>query len=471
MGMDPTPPSPPPCWSGMDADILAAVFDTLKNPGDLVRCGAVCRDWRATYSSVRAVHDLLSGRPLPPCLVYAAATSSSSASDDARVATVMALTSGSTYEVTLPDPPVRSRYWLGSSHGWLVTADADSGEVRLVNPVTGQQIDTIPPVSTIEHWTGPILGGGGDASAAATRLHSYELYHYHWRFKRLADKPPRPVKTCDLARVHIRAFLSSDPSDSDILHGGCSTLVLLHRPECSLSFARVGLDDRWARIGKQYSYADVVYNAGDVWFYALTLDGCVHAYDLSGGASAVRRATVLQSQAHHGGLIISANDTKYLVRDVGGQGWLQVWRTMEPVPSPEEGGGGSGDTRLFTTVRIKVYRVDVHRQTLEETAMLGDHGTNHALFIGCNQPFWVPAGDDGGGEYPGVLPNRIYYTDNEESYALYCPESPRDIGVYNVGDGSFFYSAAQPWRNWPLPCWLIPSTATLPIAVSKNVKR
>ncbi|CAN6328857.1 unnamed protein product [Urochloa humidicola] len=452
--MDSPPPSRPlpPCWSRMAADIVAAVFKTFKNPVDLIRCGAVCRDWRAIYSSVRVGHDLLSGRPLPPCLVYSAASPCDNAD---RIVTVLTLTSGSTYEIPLPDPPIRSRYWLGSSHGWLVTADADSGEVRLVNPVTGQQVDTLPPVATIELWR----GRGGDVSSAATWLYHNEVYDYYWRYQRWADKPPRPVKTGDLARVHIRAFLSSDPAD--IVHGGQSTLVLLHRPECSLSFAGVGVDDSWTRIGKQYSYADAVYNARDGRFYALTLEGGVHAYDLSGGPSAVRRATILQSQAHGG--LINANDTKYLVRDAGGHGWLQVWRTMEPVLSPE-GGGDEDSTRWFTTVRIKVYRVNADRQRLEETATLGYGGTNHALFIGCNQAFWVPAGD---GEYPGVLPNHIYYTDNEESYALYCPESPRDIGAYNVGDGRFFYAAVRPWRNWPLPCWIIPSTATLPC--QKNI--
>ena len=51
------------------------------------------------------------------------------------------------YTLTLLDPPIRSRYIIGSSFGWIITADGRS-ELHLVNPITSEQI-ALPSVTTI----------------------------------------------------------------------------------------------------------------------------------------------------------------------------------------------------------------------------------------------------------------------------------------------------------------------------------
>ncbi|KAF8780619.1 hypothetical protein HU200_001220 [Digitaria exilis] len=50
--------------------------------------------------------------------------------------------------LTLPEPLILSRYLIGSTNGWLVTAD-DRSELHMINPITGEQI-ALPSVTTIE---------------------------------------------------------------------------------------------------------------------------------------------------------------------------------------------------------------------------------------------------------------------------------------------------------------------------------
>ena len=53
-------------------------------------------------------------------------------------AELYSLAAGRSYRLPdLPGPPIADRYIWGSSHGWLVTADARS-DLQLLNPATGE---------------------------------------------------------------------------------------------------------------------------------------------------------------------------------------------------------------------------------------------------------------------------------------------------------------------------------------------
>lgn len=111
-------------------DILMAIFATFEIP-DLKRAGSVCSSWRSAYSELcnRAKYKLSQ----TPCLFY----TSEPAGDN--VAFLYSLVEKRAYKLALPEPPIRSRFLIGSSHGWLVTVD-DRSEMHLLNPITNDKL-------------------------------------------------------------------------------------------------------------------------------------------------------------------------------------------------------------------------------------------------------------------------------------------------------------------------------------------
>ncbi|KAM0859385.1 hypothetical protein ACQ4PT_047230 [Festuca glaucescens] len=159
-------------WSNLPADVLTTVLGQLEFP-DLFSSAAVCTTWRHTARALRrlGVYD----RPQTPCLLY------TTAGAGPRAAELFSLADRNTYKTRLPDPPIWERNIVGSSHGWLVTADARS-ELHLVNPTTGEQV-ALPSVATIEQ-VNPVLDHAG-------RLERYELSFYDATLPREEHDEPR----------------------------------------------------------------------------------------------------------------------------------------------------------------------------------------------------------------------------------------------------------------------------------------
>ena len=128
------------------------IFASLENP-DLVRAGSVCSSWRSACA--RLCNLGLFRQTQTPCLLYTSESAGESA------AGLFSLVENKSYTLALPDPPIRTRYVIGSSHGWIITAD-DRSELHLLNPITGDQI-ALPSVSTIEQVK-PIFDDAGAVS-------------------------------------------------------------------------------------------------------------------------------------------------------------------------------------------------------------------------------------------------------------------------------------------------------------------
>jgi hypothetical protein len=126
----------------------------------------------------------------------------------------------------LPDLPFRNNFVVGSSHGWLVTADELSW-LLLLNLMTRAQLP-LPPPLTITNVRGCYTSQGV--------LERYDLLELDLA-NRDCDMQAEPADlTLEEARFYfyLRVAISSDPSN-----GSCIVMIL-HMPQNHLSFARVG---------------------------------------------------------------------------------------------------------------------------------------------------------------------------------------------------------------------------------------
>ncbi|KAM0849268.1 hypothetical protein ACQ4PT_053834 [Festuca glaucescens] len=137
-----------------------------------------------------------------PCLLYSAAD------HDDGTATLHHLSTDKLHHVTLPDPAFRSRYVMGSSHGWLITAD-DRSNLILVNPMTGDQI-AMPPPETMPNVE--LLYGEEDGIPDG-----YSLLYVD-TVPRNFDREPSPYGlSLEQGRFpfYTRVALSCDPSSTE----------------------------------------------------------------------------------------------------------------------------------------------------------------------------------------------------------------------------------------------------------------
>ena len=391
-------------------DILMHVFATLEIP-DLVRAGSVCTLWHSAYTTLRNLGKYKQTQT--PCLLY------TSESAGENVACLYSLVEKRVYRLTLPEPPLSSRFLIGSSLGFLVTVD-DRSEMHLVNPITGQQI-ALPSVTTME-YVKPIFDDLG----------AVQKYEYPSHSARRAFFTPSILAGCELReQLQIKAFVFHDTST------GSYIVALIHEPYNHLSFARVG-DDKWTLLPPHHHYQDCTYKDG--LLYAVDIKGEIHAFDLSGPAVTMKIIRGVDEDFYP--------DAVYIVQAPWG-GLLLVSRFKE-FEDPDE----DGDPEIYVahTTEIKLHTVDDCTERLVEIDCLPDH----VLFLGHNNPLCLSAKD-----YPALKGNHAYFTDDDE-YNKNRKSSPRDIGVVGLGNNSEVdLVSPQLWSNWPSPVWITPSLTAM----------
>ncbi|XP_048561598.1 putative F-box protein At4g22180 [Triticum urartu] len=387
-------------------DILMVIFAVLEIP-DLVRAGSVCSSWHSAYAELRTLGKYKKGQT--PCLVY------TSESDPYDVLSLYSLAEKRSYKLSLPQPPIRSRYLIGSSHGWLVTVDERS-EMHLLNPITCEQI-ALPSVTTIEHVK-PIFDEYGDVC-------EYEM-SWHTGTHR-GHNPPSIFALAELrGRLYWKAFVFPDTSSGGYI------VVLIHNPQCQLSFAKAG-DDKWTWLPPDYLYDDCTYKDGIL--YTVNVKGEFHAFDLSGPVVTVKM--VIRVPEHYD------CDTRYIVQAPWGS-LLLVHRIvgdhdLEPEP---------GASEYWNTKEIQIFEIDALWSEIKVIHCLRDH----VLFLGHNLLLCLTAD-----EYPALKANRSYFTDDNFLWTLRHKNSHRDMGMLKLDDNSREELVSpQLWSNCPAPMWITP---------------
>ncbi|KAF6981778.1 hypothetical protein CFC21_000233 [Triticum aestivum] len=394
-------------WSKLPADLLLRIFGSLQIR-DLFSSGGVCSSWRRSHLEARRLR-LLCSPHHSPCLVYSAADR------DDGMATLHHLCKDKLYHFTIPGPAFRSRYVMGSSHGWLITAD-DRSHLILVNPITGAQV-AMPPPETMHNVK---LRYGEEGR----RLDGYDLIYADTVPHRKIEPYPLSLEQGRFCFYMVVA-MSCDPSSKNCV------VVRVHMPKNLLSYARVG-DTKWTWVDTHEeckSYVDVCYNSGDGLFYALRGCGDVHTIDLR-GPSAVVNIVYKHKACYY-------TDSKYIVQAPWGD-FFQIWRWDRYQDEEKE----------RVTARFVVYKIDFVKQKLTRVHNLKDH----TLFMGVNTSFLVPAKD-----FPTLIPNSIYHTDDLNHNTFSKRLGLRQVFIFNMEDSSFtnILAPVSSRLNWPPSVWIL----------------
>ncbi|XP_044970940.1 probable F-box protein At4g22165 [Hordeum vulgare subsp. vulgare] len=397
-------------------ELLVDIFALLEIP-DLKRASSVCSSWRSAYTSLCNLG--LYKRPQTPCLLYTSESAGES------VAFLYSLAEKRSYKLTLPDPPMHTRYLIGSTNGWLVTADERS-EMHLLNPITCQQI-ALPSVITIEHVT-PIF----DEAGALSKYH-YSRHTGSPRLSRFCTDQPSILALAELrSYLHEKAFVFYDA------YAGGHIVVLIHSPDGQLSFARLG-DDKWTWLSQHSFFHDCIYKDG--LLYAVTSQGKILAFNLRGPVVTTELIMDITKDF--------AYENIYIAQAPCG-GLLQVWRTQEDSEYVED---ADPATYLTNTANIKIFKVDTMAEKLVGIDSLDDH----VLLLGLNQTLYLSVE-----EYPHLKANHVYFTDDCELYLFGWKNNRRDIGIYDLANNTCEELVSpQLWPNWPNPIWITPSLTRL----------
>ncbi|KAI8564875.1 hypothetical protein RHMOL_Rhmol03G0216800 [Rhododendron molle] len=108
----------------------------------------------------------------------------------------------------------------------------------------------------------------------------------------------------------------------------------------------------------------------------------------------------------------------------------------------------------YVTWYFKVYKLNRSSSQCHPVWVEIENIGDDALFLGDNYSFSLVAF-----QFPGCLPNSIYYTDNYNDILGSKPLGPRDMGIFLLEEKSFrmHYTLDPSHCDMPPPIWIVPT--------------
>ncbi|CAL5042276.1 unnamed protein product [Urochloa decumbens] len=321
---------------------------------------------------------------------------------------------------------------IGSSDGWLVTAD-DRGALRMANPATGSHAD-LPPITTL-----PFLSSSCSGNWFCLDVHSFLQI-------RFAGAPPPPDDKDGGTTRRGRTRSPPRRCARDSTARSCSPPRPRRRRRMAPSPDGV---------------EDSIYHCGR--FVSITYAGHVEAWRRDTGTGEFTSEAAAPRLDYANKLL----RRKYLAAAPDGGQLMAVLKHSKE--QEEEEGYGSSRGCKVTRVFFKVLVLDQASGRWEEAAE--DIIGGAVLFVGVNASVCVPAR-----ELRGISAGRVYFTDDEVGGACmrhargagvghqrssYDGEPADDTelqeaGVYSLKTGKVERIAGEHPR-WPPPAWFTPS--------------
>ncbi|XP_049396658.1 F-box protein SKIP23-like [Solanum stenotomum] len=359
-------------WSETNYDMLVLIAKRFNLIEDYLNFASVCKSWRCAATKENFNTNLAR----VPWLMLAEEEGNSNRQ----------LVSPYNGMIMKKKIPKASGKRCMETMGWLVMVGKEEGEISLLHPFSGVQIE-LPHQNTTEN------------------------YHTHHQ-------------TGDLWTYFHKAVLSASPS-----HTSDYLLMVIEGDVKFLSYWRPG-NLQWTRIintSLHVAHRDVIYFDGK--FYAVDWSGRVLVCDIESNQTQVVAQLAREYNGEESYIVESLGTLFIVVRYGVGIRYITDDSERIPLTLTQDDIFDDLDEELtYGTTNIRVFEVDLVTGKLTQTKELGDT----AFFIGHNASRSVQPS-----QFPGIKPNHIYFTDDYwESYLVFEEGGGLDMGVFNLADGT-----------------------------------